>query len=163
MRVLAPFLVLALAAAVSSVRSAPFSAPVRVGCDQIIDQERSRPRDYRLVLRIVSVPPARLPQRAVRVSGRWPYWHKAGLVIHASRTVVSVSIPKAWRRRAAITWGNTTGIVSSLRFAPCPSPVGIWNAYAGGFYLRSSRACVPLRVTVTPRSKVVRFGIGRSC
>jgi hypothetical protein len=163
MRVLAPILALVLAAAASSIRAAPSVTPVRVGCDQIIDQERSKPRDYRLVLRIVAVPPARLAQRAVRVSGRWPYWHKAGLVIHSSRKAVTVTVPKAWRGRVAITWGNDTGVVSSLRLAPCPSPPHLWNAYAGGFYVRSAKACVPLVFRVVGRQKLVRFGIGRSC
>jgi len=105
----------------------------------------------------------RLQQRAIRVHGMsWPYWHKAVLVIRASRSAVVVSVPKAWRRRAAITWGNSQ-IVSSLRFAPCPSPPSVWNAYAGGFYLRAATACLPLRFTVGRRSRVVRFGIGRQC
>jgi hypothetical protein len=162
MQVLAPFLALVLALAASSIRAAPSVTPVRVGCDQIIDHERSKPGDYRLVLGIVAVPPARM-QRAVRVSGRWPFWHKAGLVIHASRRAVTVTVPQAWRRRVAITWGNDTGIVSSLRLAPCPSPPHVWNAYAGGFYLRSATACVPLAFRVADRQKLVRFGIGRSC
>jgi hypothetical protein len=163
MRVLAPFLALVLAPAASSIRAAPSVTPVRVGCDQIIDQSRSNHPRYRVVLGIVSVPPARL-QAATRVQNRsWPYWQKAGLVIHASRKAVTVTVPKAWRRRVAITWGNDTGIVSSLRLAPCPSPPHVWNAYAGGFYLRSAKACVPLVFRLADRQKLVRFGIGRRC
>ena len=43
-----------------------------------------------------------------------------------------------------MTWGNNTGIVHTLRIAGCGSDPSVGNAYAGGSYLRSSSACVPL-------------------
>jgi hypothetical protein len=76
---------------------------------------------------------------------------------------VVVSVPKAWRRLAAITWGNT-GIVSRLRIERCPAlPPKVWNAYAGGFYLRSRSACVPLAIRVAERVRIVRFGLAKRC
>ena len=76
---------------------------------------------------------------------------------------VLVSVPKAWRRRAAITWGDS-GIVSALRIAPClAAPPKVWNAYAGGFYLRSRSACVPLTFRVGGRARTVRFGLAERC
>jgi hypothetical protein len=86
------------------------------------------------------------------------------MVVHSGRFTVSVSVPKEWRSRVAITWGGSE-IVSALRFTGCgeSSLVDGWNGYAGGFYLRGPKACVPLvfergRVTTT-----LHFGIGKHC
>jgi hypothetical protein len=141
------------------------SPPVpTVPCDEVIGQaSSSRENGYQPVLGVVSVPPAYLRQVVHLPGQRWPYWRKAGLVVRAGRSVVSVSVPKAWQSRVAISWGNDTGGVSSLRIAACPSPPNVWNAYAGGFYLRSRSACVPLVLRVGRRSATVRFGVGRRC
>jgi hypothetical protein len=143
------------------------SVPVVV-CGDIIGQATGpRVDGYRLVLGVMSVPPAYMPQGAVHVDGfgRWRYWHKAGMVVRAGKFTVTVAVPKAWRSRAAITWGNRLGIVNSLRFSGCGTAplVSEWNAYAGGFYLRAPSACVPLVFRVGHRSTTVRFGIGRHC
>ena len=88
---------------------------------------------------------------------------KAGLLIRGDSPPVSVTVPKAWRTRAAITWGNS-GTVSALRIASCPRfGDEAWNVYAGGFLLRSRSACVPLTFRVGNRSATVRFGLGRAC
>ena len=135
-----------------------------VPCDEIILHVKSgRAGGYRVVLGVVSVPPARLIQIVPTHDRPWAYWRKAGLVVRAGAPPVTVTVPAAWRRRAAITWGNSTGIVSALRIASCPGPANVWNAYAGGFLLRSPSACVPLRFSVSGRSKIVRFGLGRAC
>ena len=134
-----------------------------VGCDQVTGQAKTgRDGGYRVVLGIVSVPPARLRQVVASGSRRWPWWRKAGLVVRASDTPVTVSVPRAWRTRAAITWGDS-GTVAALALAPCPSSPSLWNAYAGGFLLRSRAACVPLTFSVAGRSRTVRFGLGRAC
>jgi hypothetical protein len=118
----------------------------------------------RMVFGVVSVPPFHLPQRPVQVrEGPWHYWNKAGLFIRAGSPPVVITVPQSWRHRAAITWGNNVGIVSTLRLVSCPQPRGTWNAYAGGFYLRSAAACVPLVFRVGQQSRSVRFGIGRHC
>lgn len=76
---------------------------------------------------------------------------------------VEVSVAPGWRSRAAIEWGNT-GPVSALRILRCgANPDKPWNAYAGGFHLRSRSACVPLVFRVAGRSATVRFGVGRRC
>jgi hypothetical protein len=92
-----------------------------------------------------------------------PSWEKAGLVVHAGHEPVTVSVGPGWLRRAAITWGNGKPAVESVRIAACPSPGDVWNAYAGGFFLRSHGACVPLVFTVGGRASTVRFGIDRRC
>jgi hypothetical protein len=133
-----------------------------VPCDEVILRPKApKTGGYRPVLGALYVPPAYLPQ-TVRVESRpWIYWSKSGLIVRAGRAI-SVSVPQAWRTRAAITWGNNTGIVSALRIAACPSPTQ-WNAFAGGFYLRSRSACVPLVFRAGGRAAEVRFGVGRRC
>jgi hypothetical protein len=164
MRIAALLGVVALAVLPASVRATSTPPRPTVPCDDVIGQASS-PHEggYRLVLGVVSVPPAHL-RRVVRLPGqRWPYWRKAGLVVRAGRVAITVSVPKEWRSRLAITWGTSTSVVSSLRIAACPSPPNVWNAYAGGFYLRSRAACVPLVFRVGQRRATVRFGVGRSC
>jgi hypothetical protein len=169
--------VVALAGAVSascfggsSHLAAVSTAPSRVqppviGCDQIIIQAKSPPGGgYRRVLGVIWAPPAYIPQ-VVRNpdGGQWPYFQKAGLVVLANRSPVTVTVPQAWRTRTAITWGNGNPAVNSLEIASCPSPPNVWNAYAGGFALSSHGACVPLVFQVGQRRKLVRFGIDRRC
>jgi hypothetical protein len=77
--------------------------------------------------------------------------------------VVTVTVPKAWRNRLAISWGNRPGFFSTIRIASCSAGPKPWNAYAGGFHLRSRSACVPLVFRVGRRSATVRFGLGRRC
>jgi hypothetical protein len=145
-------------------RSAPSAPPATVKCDRIILRVGSgHAGGYRVVLGVVSVPQAYRPQ--VVPTGRlpWSYWSKAGLVIRGGSPPVTVSVPKAWRNRAAITWGNT-GIVNTLRIGSCPPwESKVWNAYAGGFLLRSRSACVPLIFRVGKRSATVRFGLAQAC
>lgn len=135
-----------------------------VPCDQVIDHPRFpyRSGGYRLVLDTFSVPPAYLRQ-VVHVGGSWPYWRKAGLVIRAGVPAVTVTVPRAWRGRAAIIWGNAGNPASSLRFASCGGPAREGRAYAGGFYLRARSGCVPLVFRVGARAATVRFGVGRRC
>ena len=83
-------------------------------------------------------------------------------MIRAGAPQVTISVPPAWRERAAITWGNT-GAVSVLRVASCPAYLPNWNAYAGGFLLGSRAACVPLVIRVGARTTTARFGVGRRC
>src|SRR5215469_11320857 len=73
---------------------------------------------------------------------------------------VLITVPQAWRHRAAIGWGNDPGAVSSLRLLRCPPQLGLWNAYAGGFYLRSASGCVPLVFAIARRATTLRFAIG---
>jgi hypothetical protein len=135
-----------------------------VSCDRIVLHVKSgRQGGYRIVLGIVSVPPAFRPQ-VVSTQGRpWPFWSKAGLAIRGGTRPVAVMVPKSWRKRAAIEWGSS-GPVSALRIAPCRAlPPSVWNAYAGGFHIRTRSACVPLIFRVERRQTTVRFGLGRRC
>jgi hypothetical protein len=125
--------------------------------------ENSQPRyRYRSVLNAVSAPPAYLQQVIATKQSPWRYWRKAGLVVRAGRAV-TITVPPRWHTRAAIVWGNSDGPFEALRIAACAGSPRSGNAYAGGFYLRSPAACLPLTFTVAGRSTTVRFGIGRRC
>jgi hypothetical protein len=163
MRLAALTTVLGLAL-VTIATAAPVGAPT-VTCQSIIVPGGSfewRPR--RVVLGVVAVPPAYIPQTVASGSSRWPYWSKSGIVVRADSAPVTVTVPSAWRRRAAIGWGNVDA-AASLRFATCPDSSSLrgWNPYSGGFLLRARAACVPLTFRVGDRSATVRFGVGKRC
>jgi hypothetical protein len=166
LRIAVPLVAGALALA-GAVLAAPSPPQLTVPCDEIAGPSPSGDADgYRVVLDVISVPPAYLGQVVrVRGEGRWRYWSKVGLVVNSRAGPVVVSVPVAWRRRVAITWGNRSGYFHTLRIAACPSvlaPDG-WHGYAGGFLLRARSACVPLVFRTGGRSATVRFGIGRHC
>jgi hypothetical protein len=148
----------------AAARSAPPAPPPSsVSCESIVLLESGESAADRVVLGVVSVPPAYLPQTFPRRVERWRYWTKAGLSVRGGSPPVRVTIPKPWRSRASVGWGDGSG--SSLRIASCPAyePEKPWNGYAGGFYLRARSACVPLIFRVGQRTETVRFGIGRRC
>jgi hypothetical protein len=142
------------------------SPPLIVSCDNIIDSMKS-PRaglpGYRVVLGSVSVPPAYLPQNVNLHQGRWPYWLKAALIVRAGRGPLTVTVPPAWRRRVAITWGNGLAIVSTVQIARCAPAPKQWNVYVGGFRTHSSSQCFPLAFRIGARAQTVWFGIRRRC
>jgi hypothetical protein len=161
---------LALAVAVGVTARPVSSTQARtVPCDEIIEHpafpyvSSTAGYRYRVVLNAISVPPAYLTQVVPTGEHPWAYWRKAGLVIRSGQSV-TINVPDEWKGRAAIIWGNGNfGPTSSLRIAGCGADPSVGNAYAGGFYLRSRSACVPLRFRVGSRSATVRFGVGRRC
>jgi hypothetical protein len=164
--------VVALAVVVGATARPGSSGLARtVPCQEVIDHpkfpyvgDRDPRYRYRLVLGVISVPPAYLQQVVATRERPWAYWRKAGLVIRASGQPVSVNVPEGSRNRAAIIWGNGNyDPASSLRIAGCGSDPNVGNAYPGGFYLRSRSACIPLTFHVGRRSATIRFGIGRRC
>jgi hypothetical protein len=154
-------LALSVASARASVSAPP---PPTVPCDDVIlNPPRPLSGGNRLVLGVISVPPLYQGQVEPTHSAPWGFGAKAGPIVRAGTASVTVTVPAAWRKRVAITWGNNTGIVSALRIAGCPVPPNVWNAYAGGFYLRSRSACIPLIFRVGGKSATVRFGVGQRC
>ena len=160
--------VLAIGAVVVLAGSAsawPSRAPPTVTCDSIITPGESTSwKPKRVVLGVVAVPPAHIPQTVETGARRWPYWSKSGMVVRTGSPLVLVSVPSRWRNRVAVGWGNVDA-TPALRIASCPPPgvLGEWNPYAGGFLLRSPAACVPLEFRVGGRTATVRFGIGKRC
>lgn len=138
-----------------------------VPCDEVILDTKFpyRTGGYRAVLGVVAVPPLYLRQVVLTRSKPWTYWRKAGLVVRAGSPPVRVTVPPAWRTRASITWGNGSvgNHAASLVVASCGGPANVGHAYAGGFYLRSASACVPIVFQVGSRRATIRFGIGRRC
>ena len=166
---LAALAALAVPLAAAAVASSPGTR--NVSCNESIGTTRfpylgnSEPRyRSRLVLRTASAPPAYLREVVATHEHPWRYWRKAGLVIRAGAGRLTVTVPKEWRARAAITWGNGgKGGFSSVRFAGCGSNPNSGIAYAGGFYLASPSACLPLVFRVGTHTATVRFGIGQRC
>ena len=89
----------------------------------------------------------------------WAYFSKWGIAIRFGSPAVLIMIPEAWRHRAAIGWGNASG-VTSLRLLSCPRQMGACNVYAGGFFLRSASGCVPLVVEIGRQTATRSFAIG---
>jgi hypothetical protein len=145
--------------------ASPATAPTAT-CEHIALRLRSGSEDgYRVVLGRVGVPDAQhTGGRASRGPEKeWPYFRRVGLVVRGGTSPVTITVPEGWRDRVAISWGNTPA-VSSLQIASCDVSVSKpWNAYAGGFHLRSRADCVPLDIRVGGRSTTVRLGVGRAC
>jgi len=164
LRILALLIFPALAAV--GAQSADSARPSIASCEQIALRLRSGSEDgYRIVLGRVGIPDEKHTSgRAARHRGeQWPYFRRVGLVVRGGTSPVTITVPEGWRDRVAISWGNTPA-VSSLQIASCGAAVSKpWNAYAGGFHLRSRADCVPLDIRVGGRSTTVRFGVGRAC
>jgi len=164
LRILALLVFPALAAV--GAQSADSAPPSTAGCEQIALHLRSGSEDgYRIVLGRVGIPDKEhTSRRASRSPDKiWPYFRPAGLVVRGGTSPVTITVPEGWRDRVAISWGNTPA-VSSLQIASCDGSVSKpWNAYAGGFHLRSRADCVPLDIRVGGRSTTVRLGVGRAC
>ena len=154
-------------AAGSHLATQPPVAASADGCRSPVGSEPAP--DGKIVLGVISLGRDFLQPTVPVHQGWWRYWQKHGLWIWTGHQAVTITVPQDWRNRAAITWGANAGIVSTLRLpgtllSPgCPADPLKWNGYAGGFYLRSSSACVPLVFGLGRRSAVVRVGVGRRC
>jgi hypothetical protein len=97
-------------------------------------------RDYpaQQVLGAVSAPGKHVPQSSETGQPPWTYFGKWGLVVRGGPGAdVVVSVPRAWRNRVAISWGNAQHrVFHTLRFDRCgedarkatPSLVGSTSA-----------------------------------
>ena len=140
-------------------------------CAEIVDLTRfphwgnAQPQyRNRLVLDAISVPPAFVPQVSPSGETPWRYFSKWGMIVRSEERSVTVTVPPRWRNRVAISWGDAGhGVFQTLRFAGCGHGESVGDAYAGGFFLRSRSACVPLTFRVGDRTATIRFGIGRPC
>jgi hypothetical protein len=115
------------------------------------------------VLGAVSVPGAPLGRANGPRETAWPYFAKQGIVVKSGASV-TITVPRAWRERVAISWGNNVHrVFHTIRIAACAHIPRRGYAYPGGFYLRRPSACVPLIFVVGGRRQEIWFGIGRSC
>jgi hypothetical protein len=132
-----------------------------IPCGEFVDVTRFPYPGYRLALGAVSVP--RAYGRSYPTAAAWPYFAKGGVVVKSGRSV-TITVPPAWRERIAISWGNNVHrVFHTIRIAACSRIPKQGYAYAGGFFLRSPSACVPLVLAVGGRRQTVWFGIGRRC
>jgi len=135
--------------------------PVVPCADTVFSSEFPVP-GLRVVLGVASVSPAYVKQVVATDRRPWTHWRKAPLFTRDGSPPIVVSVAKGWRNRVGITWGDSP-IASSLRIRSCPPLVGAARGWAGGFYLRSRTACVPLIFRVGSRRATVYFGVGRRC
>lgn len=137
-----------------------------VPCDEIVLRSRTGVEEgARVLLGAVSVPADRDVERATRPTRTrtWTYFRHAGIAVRGGAIGVAVAVPEGWRDRVALSWGARPPS-STLRFARCGADPGqTWNAYSGGFYLRSRADCIPLLVRVGGTSTTIRLGLGRAC
>jgi hypothetical protein len=118
------------------------------------------------VLGAASAPGKHVPQSSETGAPPWTWFSKWGMVVRGGLgPAVVVSVPRAWRTRVAISWGNARHgrVFHTLRFLRCGDDAAQGHAYAGGFFLRRPSGCVPLRFTVAGRARVVWFGIVNRC
>ena len=145
-----------------AVRVAPAAAPRAVSCTAIVGGVSSgRFGNRPPMFGVVSTPSRYLPRVVATKSRPWRFSSKVALVVRANAGPVTVRVPTAWRRRAAIEWGDS-GIVPALRIPRCP-PTLRWNVFGGAIHLRERTACVPLVFGVGRRRARVSFGVGRLC
>jgi hypothetical protein len=170
MRTLFCLIVVGCVAAQGIVAQAAPRPQRTIPCDEIIDFTpfprlgSSNPRDQaRLVLNSVMAPPAYLAQTSPTGETPWRYFSKRGMVVRSGKSV-TITVPVAWRQRVGMSWGNGGhGVFHTIRIASCFSDPKRGNAYAGGFFLRSSSACVPLVFIVGNRQQELWFGVGQRC
>jgi hypothetical protein len=77
-----------------------------------------------------------------------------------------VVVPRAWRNRAAVDWGNDgpRRITDHLQVRGC-TPVGAhgkWLVYPGGIWV-ARPACVPIVVKTATSSRTVHVSVGARC
>jgi hypothetical protein len=150
--------------------SAARSNRVRVSCSNIIGSDTAhedKMAGLRLVLGSVFVP-VRTSQQAVPVplDQRWRYWMKAGVDVRAGAgPPVEISLGRSWAKKARLTWGNGLPRGTIVEFARCGAVFKShpWNGYAGGFYISTRSACVPLHIRVGRATASVTVAIGRRC
>jgi hypothetical protein len=143
-----------------------------VTCAEVIGQTRfphvgiADPRYRpRTVLATFSAPGVLVPQSSPTGPLAWPHFSKWGMVVRGGvGDPVTVTVPRAWRNRLAISWGNGGhGVFHTIRFPRCGPDASIGNAWAGGFFLKQVPQCVPLRFAAGGRTATRWFGITRRC
>jgi hypothetical protein len=156
-------IVVAVCAAAAAADRAASSGPLpTVSCESAVLQRRSAAPGDRVVLGRVSITSARVLQLAKQRDPEFPYWRKLGLYVRAGEKPITIAVPRAWRGRVAVNWGDSGLRRTVVRLPGCPSPPSVWNGYVGGFDLRAP-ACVPLIFRTGDRTTTVRFGLGRAC
>jgi hypothetical protein len=85
-------------------RPTPVAATRTVGCDQIIQQVNAPGVGGKVVLGVLAVPPAQVEAGAPTGTLPWAYFSKWGIAVRTGSPAVLVTVPQAWRNRAAVDW-----------------------------------------------------------
>ena len=158
-------LIASMFAAAVSARGGAASAPFVVPCgDTIGNLSNPAGSDRKVALGMVSLPSRQVGSERLFGVLHWRYWTKVAVGIRHSPTTVTVSVPKNWRSRVAVGWGNRTIILPSIRFSSCTDATSpSWSTYAGGLYLAKRVRCVPLAVSDGRRTATVRIAVDGTC
>jgi hypothetical protein len=138
------------------------SAACSYTSNSAIGYSATPPAGFRTVLKRVMVMLTSPQPAASAGQGKWAYFSKTAVLIRAGTGPVSVSVPPSWRGRAAITWGSA-GQAESLTLTACAQPGDVWDVFAGGLYLRTNKACVPVRFRLGGHTDTVIYSVGRDC
>jgi hypothetical protein len=172
--VLAAGTLVATSASATNVQAAAQARAATIGCESAADfPEPVAPSAAEVVVFDRVAVPRGGPRGLTPYTGRparLKFFLKAGLLARRNGTPlgpspgavepVEISIPPAWRDRAAIGWGDA-GVSSTVRVGGCRSTTP-WIVFTGGYYVRSP-ACVPVIVRVGARSRRIRVAVGRAC
>jgi hypothetical protein len=120
------------AAAAAVVLASPPGVVARgiVDCDQVAQMSGTAAPGptYQVALGRVAMPPRFLPQ-VERESRPLGYWRKAGIYVRPGKSAVDISVPVAWRKRAAIQRGegdSASGPASALHVTGCTAYGRAW-------------------------------------
>jgi hypothetical protein len=143
------------------------ASPVTVPCTDVIDESKAPLEPT--ILGAAMTPPRVPSPVAIPEPRPWRYWVKTPLLVRGGSPALTISVAPGWRSRAAIVWGSGhIGPQPSLLVQRCPRapfqrPAYTWNVYAGGFFLRSRSACVPLEFSTAGRRTTVHVSIAGGC
>jgi hypothetical protein len=141
----------------ANARVAGRTAGSSVLCSDAIDGGKG-PSPFPLILGRVGLQTAANLQPVLLHDDAFRLWSKSGLVVVQGTAPVVISVPPAWRARAAITWDNRGGGETSVEHVQsCPGHG--WLAYPGGFFAQA-RGCIPIDVTVGARHRRVWIRMG---
>jgi hypothetical protein len=136
-----------------------------VPCGEIALDDPDSVAGFRPVLDQVAVSPEFIPGSSPLQEsglGTFRYFAKIGINVRkGGRDEVEVRIPRKWRSRIAISWGNAAPPVASVTFDRCPGSTK-WAGYAGGFFVNAP-VCAPFIVRVGQRTQILRVGVGVRC
>jgi hypothetical protein len=136
-------------------------------CDSVIDQRQAPDFSTVLFNRVGMWPPSFVLQMVNnRYLHPFHYWGKQGVEVKAGRGPVDLIVPAAWRNRASLVYGDSSGSdgASMVRIKGCSAADASapWLAYAGGFFARKP-VCLPLLVRAGTQSSVVSLSLGTRC
>jgi hypothetical protein len=143
-------------------RAADRTAQGTVLCSDAIDGGTG-PSPFPLILGRIGLQTSTTLRPVLLQGEPFRLWSKSALIVTRGGPPVVISVPRAWRSRAAITWSNRgLGETSVEHVQACPG--GGWLAYPGGFFAQA-KGCFPIDVTVgaSHRRVWIRMGSRAGC